>query len=134
VRVVVGVDGSDASHRALALAAREAKAHGGRLTVCWTGPVTDSLLPGEPASARGSLDRIEDELIALVAAAAPDLDPEVRMVPAVIGSKPDELAALACSADLLVVARPYERNLPRQSVGEMRRMIRHASCPVMLVP
>jgi hypothetical protein len=126
VRVVVGVDGSDASRRALTFAAREANAHGGRLTVCWTGPAPESTVPvaaGEPASARSSLDRIEEELLAVVAAAAPELDPDLRMVPAIFGARPDELAELARSADLLVVARPYAR-----------RLIRQAGCPVMLVP
>ena len=135
--MVVGVDGSDASRRALTFAAREANAHGGQLTVCWTGPAADSAVPvdaGEPASARSSLDRIEEELLAVVAAAAPDVDPDVRMVPAVLGARPDELAKLARSADLLVLARPAERHLTRQSAGEVRRLIRQAGCPVMLVP
>jgi nucleotide-binding universal stress UspA family protein len=137
VRVVVGVDGSDASRRALNFAAREASAHGGLLTVCWTGAEIESAgssAGSQPASARGDLDRIEEELLAVVAAAAPYLDPDVRMVPSVLGAKPDELADFARSADLLVLARPYERHLSRQSLGEMRRLIRHARCPVMLVP
>jgi nucleotide-binding universal stress UspA family protein len=135
VRVVVGVDGSDASRRALTFAAREANAHGGRLTVCWTGPAIDSTVAtGEPASARSSVDRIEEELLAVVAAAAPDLDPDLRMVPAVLEARPYELAELARTADLLVVARPSGHHVTRQSSGEMRRLIRQAGCPVMLVP
>ena len=139
VRVVVGVDGvTDASRRALTFAAREAERSwwtadglldgtGGRLPRCRSRAAS-------PASARSSLDRIEEELLAVVAAAAPDVDPDVRMVSAVLGARPDELAELARSADLLVLARPAERHLTRQSAGEVRRLIRRAGCPVMLVP
>ncbi len=90
---------------------------------------------GAPDSARGDLDRIEDEILSVVAATAPDLDPEVRMVPAVFEAKADELAEVARGADLLVVARPYQRYLSRQATSNVaRRLISHAGCPVMLVP
>lgn len=138
LRVVVGVDESDASRRALTWAAREAKAHSGHLTVCWTGPARSSATPtgpGPASSAHGDLDRIEDEILAVVAAAAPDLDPDVRLVPAVLEAKADELADLARDADLLVVARPYQRYLSRQAAASVtRRLVNHAGCPVLLVP
>ncbi len=91
--------------------------------------------PGTPTSAHGDLDRIEDEIVSIVAAAAPELDPEVRMVPAVFEAKADELAEVSRDADLLVVARPYQRYLSRQATSNVtRRLISHAGCPVMLVP
>ncbi len=138
MQVVVGIDGSDGSRRALMWAAREAQVHDGHLTVCWTGPLLASSAPtgeGEAGGAHGSGDRNEDEIVAAIAEAAPGLQPELRAAPIVLGSRVQELVELSARADLLVVARPHEWHLSRQSPATAtRRVINQAQCPVLLVP
>jgi nucleotide-binding universal stress UspA family protein len=131
LQVVVGVDGSDGSRRAPAWAAREASAHGGRLTACWTGHVAGS---GAAGSARSGSDSIEDELVAVVACSAPSLDRD-RQQFLVLGPVLEELVALADHADLLVVARPHEHHFAVSPSGAVtRRVIDQCSCPVLLIP
>jgi nucleotide-binding universal stress UspA family protein len=135
--VVVGVDLSDASRRALEWAAREAQSHHGRLTACWTGRLPATAIPagaGEPGSARGSLDKIEDDILALIAEWAPDLEPDVRLGASVVEAGADELLELSRSADLLVLACSHEGHWGRPSAVNVRRVIGRATCPVVLVP
>ncbi len=138
MHVVVGVDGSEGSRRALMWAAREAHVHDGRLTVCWTGPSLASSAPtgqGEAGFGHDSGDRIEEELGAVIAAAAPGLQPDLRTAPVALGARAQELVELSGSADLLVVARPREWHLSRQSPATVtRRVINQARCSVLLVP
>ncbi len=136
LRVLVGVDHSDSSRRALRWAAREAAQHHGRLTVCWIGTVPLSAPDGQAdaSSARGFGDSIDDELAAAVAETAPDLDPARQQI-LVLGPRLQELLELARSCDLLVMARPQERYfavLPSAAVT--RRLLSQAGCPVLLVP
>ncbi len=137
IHVVVGVDLSDGSRRALTWAAREAMAHQGSLTACWTGRLPASALsggPDEPASARSDLDKIEEDLRAEIAEAAPDLVADVRVGPAVVEAGADELLELASGADLLVLACSSEGHWGRPSPVNVRRVIGRATCPVVLVP
>ncbi|HEX4016690.1 MAG TPA: universal stress protein [Frankiaceae bacterium] len=110
MHVVVAVDGSAASRRALTWAGREAFAHHGRLTVCWTGHISG---PSE---------------------AIPDLEPDCQQF-LVLGSALEDLVEVARLADLLVVGRPHERHFAVSPSGALaRRVISQCGCPMLLVP
>ena len=135
--VVVGVDLSDSSRRALEWAAREAQWHHGRLTACWTGRLpaaTTSAGSGQLGSARSDLDKIEDDLLALIAQWAPDLDPVIRLGESAVEAGADELLELSRNADLLVLACSNDGHWGRPSAVNVRRIVGRASCPVVLVP
>lgn len=135
--VVVGVDLSDSSRRALEWAAREAQSHHGRLTACWTGRLpasTTTVGGGKPGSARSDLDKVEEDLLALIAQWAPDLEPEVRLGASVVEAGADELLELSRNADLLVLACSNDGHWGRPSAVNVRRVVGRANCPVVLVP
>jgi nucleotide-binding universal stress UspA family protein len=136
LHVVVGVDGSGGSRRALTWAAREAMAHDGWLTVCWTGhlPLSSATGPSGASSAHGEGDRIVDELVATVAEVAPELERAHQQF-VVLGPATQELVGIADKADLLVMAKPHDRHFAVQpSAAVTRRVITQSTCRVLLVP
>ena len=136
MRILVGVDGSASARRALIWAAREARQHHGRLTVCWTGTVPSAPPPGpaDGGCAHGARVRIEDELTAAVAETTPDLDPRQQQF-VVLGPRLEDVLDLARDADLLVMARPHDRHFAVQpGAAVTRRLTNQSTCPVLLVP
>lgn len=137
-RVVVGVDGSESSVRALGEAAQQARSRGASLTVvsAWHFPGL-AMLPGPedvptPGQLEGSAQRAIDESIGKLGPGALDgLDVERK---AVEGHPADALLREAEGADLLVVGS--------HGVGGFRGMLlgsvsshcaQHATIPVLLV-
>jgi len=137
-RVVVGVDGSENSVRALHEAAEQARHRGARLTVvsAWHFPAL-AMLPGPedvptPAGLEGAAQRAIDESIDKLGPGALDgLEVERKVVE---GHPADVLLREAEGADLLVVGS--------QGLGGFRGMLlgsvsshcaHHATIPVMVV-
>jgi nucleotide-binding universal stress UspA family protein len=135
--VVVGVDGSEQSLRALRWAHRQASLMGAPLDVvtAWTFPETPAPL-GIPvhvpyqeqlvAQAHTRLDEIVAEVL-----------PERRQVRTRVlpGGAAAVLLAEARSASLLVVGTRGEGFFDHLLIGSVsERCVRHAPCPVVVVP
>ncbi len=134
--VVVGVSPTSGSPRALAWAAREASAHGGRLVAvrAWrpAAPVasTGGRLPSVTADADADRAKAQGELDdAVVAALGSDHDATTRVV---VAGRRRALTQAAEGADLLVLEGPRTGEVsPRWLVG---RLLRSVPCPVVVVP
>jgi len=137
-RIVVGVDGSEPSIRALQWAARQAEWSGAMLEVvtAWTFPEHPAPLgleihvpwPDELiAQARVKLDEV-------IGDALPDMDPQ-RIHPSVIrGSAVRVLLDAARDADLLVVGSHGRGAMAELLLGSVsERCVRHAGCSVVVI-
>lgn len=138
MRIVVGVDGSEGSRRALRWALREAAAWGGTVqaTMAWKS-LYDSLdddtqlPPGEVAVAEAARTRLA-EAIASVRDAAPGVPVEAVLVE---GEPTETLCRRSREADLLVVGSRGRRSLGRWVLGSVSTACaHHAHCPLVIVP
>jgi nucleotide-binding universal stress UspA family protein len=137
-KIVVGVDGSETSLRALRWAARQAGWTGGTLEVvtAWTFPEQPAPL-GIVAHVPWQEDLMaeaRDELDRLVGEAVPEGERDHVHTKVVRGGAADVLLAEADEAELLVVGsrgRGAFEGLLLGSVSE--RCVHHARCPVVVV-
>ncbi|MGC5532991.1 universal stress protein [Streptomyces sp. SR-10] len=136
-RIVVGVDGSDSSIKALHWAVRQAELTGATVEAVnsWEYPATSwaSMMPGMPedfdpqALATVSLTEALEEALGAEGAAA------VSKV-VVIGNPPQALLDRAKGADLLVVGARGHTGLKATLLGSVSlHVTQHAPCPVTVV-
>jgi nucleotide-binding universal stress UspA family protein len=139
--IIVGVDGSGHSHRALEWAAREAALRQSSLTVLtvhqplagWAaGPVVYPVSDGSTAqSARELAEREANEALKAIGDRLP---PEVT-VRAVDGLPAEELLRAAEGAQMLVVGSRGAGGFARLLMGSVSTQVtHHASCPVVVIP
>jgi nucleotide-binding universal stress UspA family protein len=137
--VVVGVDGSEPSRRALRFAAEDARRRGARLRVIAAyDTASDAFMVGYGApqvwmdSRHDSVQKMADELVAeVVGEKGPDLDVtvEVRPGPAAAG-----LVTRSADADLLVVGSRGLGGFRGLVLGSVsQQCVLHARCPVTVV-
>ena len=131
-RIVVGVDGSAASRRALRRAAEEAEAHRAKLEIVWAWSLLDQETgaPFDPhhgeASVRADLDRLLAEELGddhppIVARAENDLPARA-------------LVAAAEGAWLVVVGSRGRGGVTGLLLGSVSsHLAHHAPCPVLIV-
>jgi nucleotide-binding universal stress UspA family protein len=139
-RVVVGVDGSEASKRALHWAARQAHWMGATLEVvtAWTfpeGPAPLGIVAHTPwpddlelmARARNRLDEVIHEVL-------PDTSQRRIHAQMIEGSATSVLLNAAHDADLLVVGSRGLGAFKELLLGSVsERCVKHASCPVAVI-
>ncbi|WP_405188281.1 universal stress protein [Streptomyces anulatus] len=136
-RIVVGVDGSDSSIKALHWAVRQAELTGATVEAVnsWEYPATNwaSMMPGMPedfdpqALATVSLTEALEEALGAEGAAA------VSKV-VVIGNPAQALLDRAKGADLLVVGARGHTGLKATLLGSVSlHVTQHAPCPVTVV-
>ncbi|NEE27952.1 universal stress protein [Streptomyces sp. SID7982] len=136
-RIVVGVDGSDSSIRALHWAVRQAELTGATVEAVnsWEYPATSwaSMMPGMPedfdpqALATVSLNEALEEALGAAGAAA------VSKV-VVIGNPAQALLDRAQGADLLVVGARGHTGFKATLLGSVSlHVTQHAPCPVTVV-
>ncbi|MFF8552617.1 universal stress protein [Streptomyces sp. NPDC015501] len=136
-RIVVGVDGSDASIKALHWAVRQGELTGAEVEAVnsWEYPATSwaSMMPGMPedfdpqAVATVSLNEALEEALGAARAAA------VHKV-VVIGNPAQALLDRAEGADLLVVGARGHTGLKATLLGSVSlHVTQHAPCPVTVV-
>ena len=137
-RIVVGVDGSEPSIRALQWAARQAKWSNATLEALtvWTFPEHPAPLgleihvpwPDELiAQARVKLDEVIGE-------ALPAIDPRRIHARVIRGSAGHVLLDAASDSELLVVGSRGRGAMAEHLLGSVsERCVRHASCPVVVV-
>ena len=137
--IVVGVDGSSHSRRALERAAAEAVAHGAPLTVLTIHQAVRDVY--------GSVSHYQDDA-ALTDKANEAAHAETDQVLAALGSQPasvtvtavhglpvDELIKASQGADMLVLGRRGTGGFARLTMGsETSQVAHHAHCPVLIVP
>ncbi|NUP35266.1 MAG: universal stress protein [Streptomycetaceae bacterium] len=135
-RIVVGVDGSEGSLRALLWAVGEAHHRNGSvqaIMVCdW--PATEAALLAGLGS-KGELRRAED----ILARALADVRAQFPEVPiateAVLGKPAYKLAEASRDADLLAVGSHGHGHLHQAVLGSVSEgCVRNAHCPVVVVP
>ena len=141
--IIVGVDGSGHSQRALEWAAREAALRQASLTVLtvqqayagWgggTAPVVYAIIdPSDIETARKQAQAETDKALEGLGARQPA---EVT-VRAVSGLPAQELVRAADGADMLVVGSLGVGGLTRLLMGSVSSQVTHlASCPVVVIP
>lgn len=135
-QIVVGVDGSDASDRALRWAASEAQTRGGTVQAItawhWDGSGTFFAAATAPADERSRAQQILDEATAKAAAQFPD----VVLAGELVEQTPAKaLAYAAASADVLVLGSHGHTRLHHAVLGSVsEECVRRATCPVVIVP
>lgn len=144
-KIVVGVDGSDASREALRWAASEAALRDARLVAVHVFafmPLTaigdPGMIPMSAGDLPGQLDAersaAQTELDAAVADAFPDGPPKDFEARLVEGDPSDTLVAEAGDADLVVVGSRGRGGLKSALLGSVSgHVVHHAASPVVVV-
>ena len=141
--IVVGVDGSPNSERALDWAMRQASAVHAPLTVIAVHEVPKSYWGGIPVigpadqSLLDTLHRAADEMTQRAASRLGDAAPTSVTVRAVSGFVVKELVDGSHDADLVVVGTRSgsSHHFARSLVGSVSsEVIQHSACPVVIVP
>lgn len=135
-RIVVGVDGSDGSLRALVWAVGEAHRNGGTVqaVMAYDWPGTEAaMLAG--LGPEGERRRSEDILSQAIESARGQFQQVPIETAAVLGDAARKLAEAARNADLLVVGSHGHGRLHNAVLGSVSEgCIRHARCPVVVIP
>ena len=137
--VVVGVDGSEGSRRALRWAAAEAAARGDALELVhvWEPPQAYAPmgLGAYPVDPEPIQQAAQEQLDGLVAEAR-DLAPGVEVRGSLVGGAPAQaLLEAARTADLLVVGSRGMGGFRSLLLGSVSQQVtHHAPCPVVIVP
>jgi nucleotide-binding universal stress UspA family protein len=137
--IVVGVDGSGHSRRALERAAAEAAAHHAPLTVLTVHQAVrdvygkPSHYPEDDANTGKAKEAAQAETDQVLAGLGSK--PESVTVTAVHGLPVDELIKASQGADMLVLGRRGGGGFARLTMGSVTSQVaHHAHCPVLIVP
>ena len=139
--IIVGIDGSDHSRRALKWAIREAAVRHAPLTVLtvqatligyWGSPV---LYPGDEDLAEQGRKVAQEETDSVLEKIGPESRPSSVTVRAVTGLPAEALLEAAADADLLVVGSRGAGGFKRLLMGSVSTQVaQHAPCPVVMIP
>ncbi len=140
--IVVGVDGSPNSERALDWAMRQAAAVHAPLTVITVHEVPKSYWGGIPVvgpadeALLGKVRQAAEEMTQKAASRLGDAGPPSVTVRAVNGFVVRELVDASQDADLLVVGEPsHHTGFTRLLIGSVgSEVVQHSACPVVIVP
>lgn len=138
--IIVGVDGSDHSQRALEWAMKEAAMRHAPLTVLTVHPAIVGYFGGVVTSA-GDLELTEQTQAAVKVEADRALagldgpHPESVTVKAVHGFPVEELVNVSKGADIVVLGSRGVGGFSRMLMGSTAgQVVQHAHCPVLIVP
>ncbi len=139
--IIVGIDGSDHSRRALEWAVREAAVRHAPLTVLtvqqaligyWGSP---ELYPGDEDLAEHGRKRAQEETDSVLEKTGPGPRPSSVTVRAVTGLPAEALLEAAAGADMLVVGSRGAGGFKRLLMGSVSTQVtHHAPCPVVVIP
>ena len=138
--IVVGIDGSENSRRALEWAVREAALRQAALTVLTVnravvGMFTGNAVayPGDQELVRSAQEAARQETLGVLHAA--DAQPPAVTVHTMTGLPADELILASLDADLVVVGSRGAGRLRRLVTGSVSNQVsQHARCPVVVIP
>jgi nucleotide-binding universal stress UspA family protein len=143
--IVVGVDGSDASHEALRWAAEEARLRSSPLVAVYVWsyippqPIGDpgmlaipaGDLPGQLDAEREAAAAALEAAVSVALGAAPDFSVERKLVE---GDAADALVRESESAELVVVGSHGRTGIRAALLGSVSRHVTtHAACPIVVV-
>jgi nucleotide-binding universal stress UspA family protein len=139
--IVVGVDGSEHSRRALEWAVREAGLRGAALTVLavhevasnhWTGH--PELYPADQPAAE-AVRRAAEDAVQKAVSQVGGPGPASVTVRAVSGLAAQELVAASADADLVVVGSRGGGGFAQLMLGSVsHQVVSHATSPVVVIP
>jgi nucleotide-binding universal stress UspA family protein len=139
--MVVGVDGSDHSHRALTWAMKEAAIRHVPLTVLAVHAVAASAWTGNPIILPGDKDVVNkirgtvEETVAKTAAEIGQPQPPSVTVLAMDGFPAHELIEASRDAELVVLGSRGAGGFTSLMIGSVSsQVVHHAHCPVVVVP
>jgi nucleotide-binding universal stress UspA family protein len=135
-RIVVGVDGSEGSQRALHWAAQEAMERQGTVEAItawsWDGLETPAVVAATPAEARDWAAKDLDDALTDVRTAFPRL---IIAAEVIQGQAAAVLTRAAEGANLLVLGSHGHGRMFHAVLGSVsEEVIRRATCPVVVVP
>ncbi len=137
--IIVGVDGSGHSRKALERAVMEAAVHHAPLTVLTVHQAVrdvygvPSNYPDDPSLTEKARAAAQAETDQVLAAAA--VRPESVTVKAVHGLPVDEFVNASSDADMLVLGSRGSGGFARLLLGSVASQVaQHAHCPVLIVP
>lgn len=139
--IVVGVDGSGHSQRALEWAMHEAAIRKEPLTVMTVFPLIRSYygsgwvtMPDDDVQAARLLERVQDETDKVLAQIGGPL-PETVRVKVEKGAIAEELVNASADAEMLVVGSRGAGGFARMMQGSVCALVtQHARCPVVIIP
>ncbi len=133
--IVVGVDGSEASKRALSWAIEEGRLRQAKVRAvhAWQYPVSDAWA-GVPVNIYDVLEEsAKAQLAAIVAEAGADAEGVEQVV--VLGAAAPGLLDASRDADLLVVGSRGLGGFKGLLIGSVsQQCVHHAPCPVVVIP
>jgi nucleotide-binding universal stress UspA family protein len=139
--IIVGIDGSSHSRKALEWAIREAGVRQAALTVLtvhqavagfWTSPVA---YPGDEGLTSQALEVAQKETDDILDQVDEGSRPPSVTVRAVNGLPAEELIKAAADADMLVVGSRGTGGFARLLLGSVSiQVTHHAHCPVVVIP
>ncbi len=139
--IIVGIDGSAHSRKALEWAIREAAVRRAALTVLtvhqavagfWTSPVA---YPGDEGMTSHALEVAQKETDDVLDQVGDEFRPPSVTVRAVNGLPAEELIKAAADADMLVVGSRGTGGFARLLLGSVSiQVTHHAHCPVVVIP
>jgi nucleotide-binding universal stress UspA family protein len=139
--IVVGVDGSHHSEKALAWAMQEAGIRHTPLTALAVRPVARSIWTGSPISYQaddGELEKIRqavDEMAQKAIGQLGDARPSSVTIQAVNGFAAEALINASRDADMIVVGSRGGGGFSRLTLGSVSSQVAaHAYCPAVVVP
>lgn len=136
-QIVVGIDGSEASQRALEWAADEARLRGAHLRVvhAWLEVFVDGSFTAPAVYERDAIEQAGRELLDKAVASIPDGAPELSVDSVLVHGQPEVvLLEEAEKADLVVVGSRGRGGLAGLLMGSVsQRVVHHAPCPVVVV-
>jgi len=140
--IIVGIDGSERSRRALEWAINEAAVRQAPLTVLTVHPTVIGYWSGAPIAYPGDEDLVErsrklaqEETDDTLAKADLKPGPPSVTVRAVNGLPADALLQAAADADMIVVGSRGAGGFKRLLLGSVSSQVtHHAQCPVVVIP
>lgn len=141
--ILVGVDGSDHSRRALEWAVNEAAVRNTPLTVLtvnqavarmWGGGPVE--YPGDEDRARHAREAAQKQTDSVIASGTAESRPPQVSVEAVTGFPAEELLRASAGADMIVVGSRGAGGFRRlRGMGSVaNQLTHHAHCPVVVIP
>lgn len=138
-KIVVGIDGSPASLKAVLWAAHEAKLRNSEIEILhsWSMPfVVDPMAMMPMMFPVEEMVTSANKIVAAATEIVAGIDPKIRVVTRVErGAASEHLIAAGKSADLLVVGSRGHGGFAGLLLGSVAQQVaNHAPCPVVIVP
>jgi nucleotide-binding universal stress UspA family protein len=138
--ILIGIDGSDNSRKALEWAVREAGVRGSSLTVLAVHQVAANHWTGDPETYPQDRPETEtvrqaaEDAVQKVVSQAGEPAPTSVTVRAVSGVAAHELVAASADADLVVVGSRGGGGVLRKAIGSVSsQVVSHAKAPVVVI-